>query len=233
MDRTLSASVTAATLIFLVLLFWGVQGHREASRSGLRADSLATEILIERARADGWEAVAADTAAQLLELLAASDSQDARLSREIEALRARPIARTVAVVSSGGISEAPRDSTTSAADTDSTTYLVSDGPLSGRFTTWADSPFGRFDWSFELTSEFVHAEGADKRGMIFARPLGSRGEVSVIDLDYQPLTAEPRGFPWGCIASAGGTGASAAGLDGAARVIAVGVGALLTHRQCR
>jgi len=201
-DRTLSASVTAATLIFLVLLFWGVQGHREASRSGLRADSLATEILIERARADGWEAVAADTAAQLLELLAASDSQGARLSREIEALRARPVSRTVVVASSEGDSEAIRDP--EASSPDSTIYRVDDGPLSAAITAWSDSVLSRLhiDWHLEISAELFHVEAPDRRLLVFARSPDPRVRLSVPTFEYQlPVIERPR-LPWRWIGAA-------------------------------
>lgn len=177
--------------------------HRD--RESARANHLATEILIERARADGWEATAADTATRLLASLAASDSQAARLSRELEALRARPIARTVVVASSGGEAEAVRDPERSTPD--STVYRVDDGPLSGVITTWADSVMARLDWTVSLSAELVHVEGADGRGLVFARSEDPRVDLQVPVLEYQrQATAErPRvSWRWTLAAVAGG-----------------------------
>lgn len=192
--------IAGVALVLAGLLLWGDRGHREADRATARADSLATEILIERARADGWEATVADTATRLLARLAASDSQAARLAREIEALRARPVARTVVVASSDGETEAQRDPEASAAD--STVYRVDDGPLSGVITTWADSALARLDWRIEISAELVHVEGPDRRLLVFARSPDPRVRLDVPEFVYQLPEPERRRFPWRWIGAA-------------------------------
>lgn len=210
------------------VILWGWSGHQEATRQRTRADSLATEIILERARADGWEARAADTTSVLLELLTASDSQAARLSRELEAARARPVSRTVVVTSSSGAAEAPRDPEASAAD--STVYLVDDGPLSGVITTWADSALARLDWSIEISAELIHVEAPDRRLLVFARSLDPRVRLDIPTLEYQlPPPPPGPGFPWGCVFISAGTGAATA-ITEDWRVLAAG--SLLTVWRC-
>lgn len=188
---TWPALIPAAVVLALLvsLLSWGARGHRNADRQRTRADSLATEILLERARADGWEAVAADTAVQLLELLAASDSQAASLARELEAARARPVSRTVVVASSEG--ETTADLDPEASSPDSTIYRVDDGPLSGVITVWADSAAARLDWEIEISAELIHAEGPDRRGMVFARSTDPRVSLAVPELAWSPPPPPP------------------------------------------
>lgn len=192
--------LSLCALPWLIVILWGWSGHRGEARQRTRADSLATEVVIERARADGWEVATADTATQLLGLLAASDSQAARLARELEAARARPVSRTVLVASSSGATEAPRDAQASAAD--STVYQVEDGPLSAVITTWADSAAARLEWSVEIVAELVHAEGADRRGLVFARSPDPRVRLTTPAFEYQLPVIERRGFPWRWIATA-------------------------------
>lgn len=183
------------------LLLWGFRAQRDVNRFRTRADSLATEILLERARADGWAARAADTTTALLELIAATDSQVARLAREIEALRARPISRTVVVATSAGAAEAPRDLEASAAD--STVYRVSDGPFSGVITTWADSAMARLDWSLRVEAELFHVEAPDRRLLVFARSPDPRVQLAIPTFEYQLPEPTRRGFPWRWIGAAG------------------------------
>lgn len=197
-----SALVVGAVALILLgsLLSRLTSETRRADRANARADSLATEILLERARADGWEATAADTTTVLLELLAATDSQAATLARELEAVRARPVSRTVLVASSSGAARAQRDPEASAAD--STVYLVDDGPLSGVITTWADSALARLDWSIEISAELVHVEGPDRRLLVFARSPDPRVRLTVPEFVYQlPEPARQR-FPWKWIGGA-------------------------------
>lgn len=220
--------IAAGVAIVAVLLLWGGRGHRDADRATARADSLATEALLDRARIDGWKAAVADTATQLLALLAASDSRAARLARELEAARARPVSRTVVVASAGGATEAPRDPGASSAD--SIVYLVDDGPLSGVITTWADSAAARLDWSIEIAAELVHVEGPDRRLLVFARSPDPRVRLEVPELAWEPPRVEPPGSPWGCAAAAGATGA---GTVATRSWWVAAVGTALTWWQCR
>lgn len=223
-----TAAAVVATAVAVCALLSGAGERRRADQATARADSLATEALIDRARADGWEVAFGDTIPRLLDLIAAGDSQSAGLARELAAARTELRSRTVLVASSSGAAEAPRDPVASSAD--STVYLVEDGPLRGVITVWADSAAARLDWSVEITAELYDVEAADRRRLLLARSPDPRVQVSIPTFELPRLAPERAAFPWRCVLSAGGTGAAVV----ATERWEVGVGGvLLTWRMCR
>lgn len=207
-----------AALLVVGVIGLGLLEGRTAARAELeaetaRADSLASEKLIEAARADGWAARWATETDQLLAERAGRDSAIAQLERELAAARARPIARVDVAAAAEGELEFPSiEDFDAPAAPDSASAEFADGPLSGRVSyRFTDESF-RLQWRARVPLELVLAESADDRLLVLARSADPRIQVDVAAAEYQrppPIIvkrADPKwvlaGFAAGVVACA-------------------------------
>lgn len=216
----LPGAVVAALLC--ALLTWGARGHRDADRATARADSLATEAAAGQLREHGYQVTLTGITRDLTRRL------DDSVAVVLEAARARPIIRAEIEATASGSSEARRDSVASGRD--STIYRISDPVLSGTVTVWADSASARVDWTAEFFFEVLHAAAADGRLLSAVQAPSPRITVALREVAWRPPEMQRSGFRWGCMLTAGGTGAATAATEDW-RVFAGG--SLLTFWRCR
>lgn len=197
------------------LLFWvgrdcgrsSAEARAEQERD--RADSLALVLTVASARADGWAATWAAAVPHALEGWANADSQAARLARELEAARARPVRRTVVTTEASGGPVPPE--TVFVATGDSAVALFRDGALVEQVSyVRRRQPRWQLDWwTVETVAELVHAESSGRLA-VFARSLDPGVTITVDTLVYElPEPPEEPGFPWRCLGGAGAAGAAA------------------------
>lgn len=221
-------ALNAAVLVFVIVVSV-VAGRscaqREARAEAERADSLAAEVLAERATAAGWQTRFAETTEDLGGELASRDSQLATLAREVEAARAELLAVTSIEATAGGTATAdveisgvegsePGDSGAEAlggapSAPDSLTATFADGPLDADLACSLARRSCALDWSVTVTAELVHAR-AGNRLLVFARSQDPRVELSVPAFEYQLPSEEGGGLPWKWIAGSAAAGAVAA-----------------------
>ncbi len=212
-----NASVAA---VLCAAVLWGARGHRDADRANARADSVTTELAAAKLRELGYQV----TLANVAKSLPLPDTPAAVLT----SYRARPTTvATVRVVASGS-AVAP----SSTVDDSASVWeaRIVDGPLS--LDAVVNHPARRLGVRWELLAEgtMVHSIMPDGRLMVAATSDDPRVVLEVPALYWSPPPVSEPGFPWGCVASAGATGAgTVASRDWR---VALG-GSLLTWRQCR
>lgn len=197
------AWVLVGILLVMVVRGW-VVGQARTQAAMAEADEMAAALLARRAEADGWRVRLATETRRLVEELAASDSQGARLARELTAARMRLSVRTVAVVSATDTAHLEGAPLPPAARADGVrctdaagNYLaclipgdtvggvLEQGPLRGRWLFVAPSALV-LAWSFEFRGEFHHAVAPDGRLMVFARSTDPRVRLEIPVLKWDP-----------------------------------------------
>ena len=197
----------AWTLLVAVLAGWGAWQRHQRGRAETAGARYATTALLEHARADGWEARAGTEATgrgRLLGELARGDVRMRTLAAQLDSAGAQPVARTVVRVVAG---DTVRVAAT--AGPDSASADLQDGPLSAHISyTARPAPSFGVAWQIDTRLELVHALGADRRLLVFARSSDPRVHVDVDTLTYQlpRLDHGPSRLKWAGIGAVVGAG---------------------------
>lgn len=219
-----------ALALFWALLLWGawtLHGARHEARiANARADSVATEAAAAAVREAGYQAILASLAPRLTRHV--PDTIGAALASH----GAEPVGVATVQVSASGVATAPASDPVSP-DNSTWTARIESGPLTLDATV--DHPARRLSVEYAISTrgELVGALMPDGRLMVAARGLDEGVMWEVPALYWRPPAVEEPGFPWGCVASAAGTGAGAVKTRGTARKVVIGTGLLVTWRACR
>lgn len=170
--------ILVSAIIFLVSRL-GSESEAK-TEAQLRADSLAAELAGERLASEGWEVRFTETEDSLLALVASQGEDFEIVSRELEAARIqiRSLTRTLA---QGGDTVVD------------TVFIRSDSTWGGEIddgllrAQWSLDPIPgifRMPYTVTVEQEFVQGVTGDGRGMITARALDPRVELSVTEFAY-------------------------------------------------
>lgn len=189
--RRLPLDMVVTAVVVLACLGVARCEHEKANSAQKRAARYASEALLQKAAAEGWQVQATDAKAKagsLAKQLAKADSQLANLATAMRQAGAQPVAHTVIHAAAQGtiVVQPPAQAT----QTDTT---VKDGPLTAHILAVPAADV-RLDWHVNVPIDLVHAALADRRFAVFARSTDPRVSVTVDTLLME--LPKPQGGGW-------------------------------------
>ena len=171
--------------------------HAEATT---RADSMAIEAVAQRAEADGWQSVFADSVGNLTELLAEGEGGRAALARDLLASRAEVRALVTIQAAASGVVESTGLRVDTVAVESVSEYVgeFDDGVLAAGWQFVTLDARLLLDYTVGIRGEIIQAEGGDGRVLFTARSLTPRASFVVDSLLFTPPAPriEVRGAKW-------------------------------------